>query len=703
MATTVVDTGRGGAGQHRESFAQAGADLIAYCNGHDANRIYSLKGNSAYDLGLAPPAAAPTRLGVGAGSFTGTFKYRVRWKDSKTGTLSLPGPSLEVTLAAEAMVVVKPTGSPPARVTHWVIERTSASGTVYFPVNVTPANPHGTLIAGSNFTDNMADDDFFSNQKKIPAVQGVPGAFQWCAGNLGRLFMGGGRVHRVAVTVTSGSATVTSAAGYFTAAMVGQTFCIPADLTGTAYEITGYVSANQITLAGNYVGTTGTKTCAIAGARNLGAWSEHSAVYGPGACEYFGAQTYGALTNEVYVGDGEPLTGGVGLGLAGFLWAKETQLFLHAYTQNPGPDGGGQLLALPTRRGALSVRALAYIAGVVYGMDQFGIWRYEPGGLPQEIGGPLRYDWHRGALNWAQAANWWLQWRPENRKLVFWVCDKTDLYPRLGYVWDLNRNRWVDTVRVPLGRTIGEIIPDLEGHLRGVGFSEASGGVSAYCWADGIGNSLGAPTETALLNGTATGGGVNFLDKTGAAWPTTGWTLAGCHVLLVRALDGTEETRVISANTGTRLQVSANWTGAAPVAGDTFRIAPLEWRYRTPRLNCGFPDRKKTFRHMVLCVKTKASCSRFYVRAYYDGASIAEAPDTDKLAMSEDGVTQVAARSAVTVDATAAKTRYKIPLNNQPATDLQLELCGSEAGAPPEILGPMRIVYDVDEAEDPRL
>lgn len=690
IAATNLLTGR--QGDHKHSFAQLG-DIGYIVNGHDSNQVYNLRTGSTYALGMAAPAAAGTTHTTAAGNLTGTFKYRIRWRDSTIPSMSLPGPEFTVTAAAVAVTINQP-ASPPARATHWVIERSTNNGATFYPLNLHSSATDGTAIGTTTYVDNADYTDIvLAERKVILSNQGQPAKCRWAAVNGAIAFLGGARIHRPTCTVTQTSPNVSSSDGDFTADMVGEDFAVAGDTDGKTYRILTYTDANNIVLASNYTGSTGTKACTITGKRNRVYWCE------PRQPEHFGAQIVGGLQNELLVGDsGEPVVGGVGLGPAGFLYCCENRLYFHSYDTKPNLASGGRVIPIQTRRGIVGPKAVIFVDGLVYGIDVRGIWRMAPGGSPEEMGLPIGAEWKVNNLNFAQADNWHIGYCPYYRHVIFYVGEGSDTYPKKAYIWSTDAQDWVGTLVYDLGVTCtvtGAELPDGNGAPRLNYWLENSGTAGSFCYVYGIGNALGANPTFVNQTGTATAGGAATLTNGSAAWPTTGDKLKGLACTLVRAADGSEETKIIQDNTATVLTMTANWTGSQPANGDTYRIAGIPFKYRSGRLNMGLPDQKKIFKEVWVWLKFDANAQNFFMRSYFDGSATAY---SDYQALDEDGVTIAAATAKITLKpSVTGQHRLRIPLNHKEAVDVQLEFYMDNPGVAPEIFA-----IEVKYEEEPR-
>jgi hypothetical protein len=689
IAATNLITGRA---NYRESYAQV-LDVVAIVNGIDANKIYSIRTGSTYNLGIPAPTAAPTNSAGGSG-VTGTFTYRARWRDANTGTESIASPTLEVTVTDKTNTITRPTDNSNSRATHWVLERTTDGGTTFYPVNRLTATPNGTPIATTTFADSTSDSTIRNYEALINSNrQGVPGPYRCALGHVGRLFLFGGTVHRTTANVTNGNANVTSGTG-FNSDMTDRVFSVATDTDGKGYKFT-YSSATAGTIDPVYAGTTATGvSITIAGNRDKIAWSEAR------QAEHFGTQEVGFLSNELRLGDdGEATVAGVSMGPAGILWAKESRLFFHSFQINPDPVlGDGRIMAIQTRRGALGPMAMRFVEGRAFGMDWSGIWMMTPGGFPQEIGMPLAAEWKTNKLNFAQGDNFHIGYDQFQRCLYFFVCEDTDTYPKKAYIWNLEKNAWVGSANYPLGVTCSVELPDGNGAYRMNYYQENSGSAGSHMWANGIGSTLGVnPNLGTRTTGNPTAGASTTLTDSGANWPTSGQKLKGVAVRKDTSA-GVTETRIIEDNTATVLTVSAAWT-SNPTTTDTYYIGPIESTIRTGRIFAGFSDRKKEWKEAWIWVKYDSSAVPINCRVYHEGSTTANSDEL--LTATEDGVTKTTSSAILTVDPTVQEYRYKVPLNNKWSTDVQFEFYSVKAGGAWQIME-IKVVYDVDKSVDPR-
>jgi hypothetical protein len=665
---------------------------------------------AVYDYGLAKPGAAPALNNTGtAGSHpAGKYFYRVRWKDADLNALSLPSASASVTHTdtTKAIRVTQPS-SPPGRATHWIIERTTDGGgdpakPAWIPLNVNETTPHGTLIGTTTYDDNTDDQTLLGNiGLQYPETQmTLQRPLRQVFASKNSFFFVGGRVHRVTATLTNGLPTVSGGSGFNNYmgdinGAGGQDLKVPADADGRSYRIFSTSSSTDLTLATNYVGTTGLKEIAISGERDVVLFSE------PGVPESLGQNVLGIPFNRLRIGDdGEPLVGGMALGPAGNLYAKEQSLYFHPWTRHPAfaPRGDGILQKLATRRGALGPLAMKFVDGYGYGIDGLGVWRLSPGGEPQEIGQRIAGDWKTETLNLNQGDNFLIERDQATRTLWFFVVQTGQTYPRTAYVLNLDTQEWIYTRVFGADVVASCELPDSNGLYHMCLWLRQEDGKS-YLWMHGRADADGVDiTAVSDLYGTASGGNTGTLQNNGASWPTTEPKLRGVPVW-VRHADGTEETRSISDNTNTQLTF-AGVMSSAVASGDTYVIGGIPTEYKTGRMFCGAPDRKKQFRRAYILVKFDGQVTDLNVSAYFDGSSTANADAV--VAQAEDGVTRAIASSEQAFTPSDSQyIRYAFSLGNTWANDLQLKFFSRRPGKPWEILAVV-VDYEFEQKADPK-
>lgn len=683
----------------RESFAQLG-DLVVIVNGMDANKVHNMRAGETYDMGLATPAAPSGSAGA-SGLVTGSVRYRIRWWDASTGSLSLPGAEVTVACTNQIVTVTAP-GSVPSRASHWILERTTDGGRLFFPVNRTSAAPNGTIVATTTFADNVSDGILRQRDQLTDCQAPLPCGPRFLFTNRSIMFALGRTKKDFSVGLTK-SSTGVSGSG-FTAGLAGRDISLGL-ATGVTYTIASVTSSTAMVLEKAYPGNSGTFSATIAGRGDVLYWSE------AGNAEHWGSRLANGLTSQqLTIGDdGEQLISGCGLGPAGVLLAKRDRLYILSYEKFPHPlTGDGMLVTVPVRRGACGPLAMRSINGFVYGIDSHGIWRMAPGAAPEEIGGPLQFDWKREFLNWAEADRWHIGYDPASRQIHFFVStDNT--YPRTSYVFDEEQSAWMGMWSWPLGIGCTVELPDISGQSRMVVYQvpdTTAASLSSSAYMVGVGTTFGTLTSNLPLSATVVTDVVSEIDPTPcvrcaeASWPASG--LVGLPVNFRRPSTGAEELAIITANGSDYFTHTGVGIGEhhdfGPQDGDVFEIGPLSSRYRSGRINCGDCSRKKRFYELWINAKYKTICTPFFVRIYVDGAS---EPYNFGQTRDEDGVSYTANTPDVMVDPTEpGRQRFRIPLQNLLCNDITIEIRSTASGIPWEICG-MKLVWDWDPSEVP--
>lgn len=122
-------------------------DKVFGCNGSNSNWKYD--GTNAIVMGVAVPDAPAVATGAGDG-LDGAYYYKVSWMvDSyEEGDASVA--SDVINPSEQAVTVTKPTSTAEGDITHWIIYRTEASGSIYYKL--------ATVAVGTGtYTDTTAD------------------------------------------------------------------------------------------------------------------------------------------------------------------------------------------------------------------------------------------------------------------------------------------------------------------------------------------------------------------------------------------------------------------------------------------------------------------------------------------------------------------------------------------------------------------
>lgn len=688
---TVTDiiTGLLNANSFPFTFAQL-YDTVICTNGRDANRAYHSRTGTGSELGITAPTNSPVMtVGYVAGVLNGTYLYRYRWVDALRGKTYSNACTPFTATPATQNVQLTLNEIPPARATHFIIERTEVNGTKFYSVNVSTSLPFGNPVASTSYIDSTTDV-VLAQQFSTNNCYGVPKPYLFCFANLAQIFMGGCAPYRTQVTLTNGSPTVTGT--NFVASDAGRDLTVKA--TTSSYQILTRDSATQLTLTANFSGATGTYDVSIANQGNVAIVCEPAQPEGYGLAR---VSPYSNLSNEFTIGtDVNYLTAGIGLGAQGVLWAKQNQLFYHTYSINPlSIQGDARITQLPTFRGALNPKCLEFAEGIVYGIDTYGFWRMSPGGLPEDISVKISNDFKAQIIKLKFYYNFFIKYDPYTRTVNFFVIfDNHNVeYPNYAYRWSIDEEKWIDSEPYDIIQTNAVVLPDQFGVRRLVTFNKGDGaGLKTYSWFHGIGYTYGAIPTASPLIGTATGGTISTIVKTGASFPTTNGALESVPVIRIRGEETatyTLETSIVISNTADTLTVSPAFSDATAV-NDKFVLGPIKSKYRTGRISIdklagkGSPEKINSL-VLWLWLRYQGSAANIYVAVYTDG-NYQKTDSVWKISDIISGVQTVANRDFATVDSTVDGINiFQIPLG-MPNKDIQIELFSYDSSEPWSVL-----------------
>ena len=122
-------------------------DKVFGCNGSNTNWKYD--GTNAIDMGVVAPDAPAVATGAATG-LTGDYYYKVSWQvDSyEEGDASVASALIQP--SNQKVTVTKPTSTAEGDITHWIIYRTEASGSVFYKLTT-------VAIGTGTYSDSTAD------------------------------------------------------------------------------------------------------------------------------------------------------------------------------------------------------------------------------------------------------------------------------------------------------------------------------------------------------------------------------------------------------------------------------------------------------------------------------------------------------------------------------------------------------------------
>lgn len=123
-------------------------DKVFRVNGTDANLKYDVS-DGVVNMGVETPSAPAVATGAG-GNLSGDYYYKVSYQVDGYSEGNASVASSLVQPSSQKVTVTKPTSTPEADVTHWIIYRTKAGGSIYYKLAT-------VLIATGSYSDDIVD------------------------------------------------------------------------------------------------------------------------------------------------------------------------------------------------------------------------------------------------------------------------------------------------------------------------------------------------------------------------------------------------------------------------------------------------------------------------------------------------------------------------------------------------------------------
>lgn len=139
-------------------------------NGTDANLKYD--GTNVVNMGVETPTAPAVATGA-AGNLTGDYYYKVSYQVDSYSEGNASVASSLVQPSSEKVTVTKPTSTPEADVTHWIIYRTKAGATTYYKLA-------SVAIGTGTYSDDVIDTSLDTGST-APADNSAPGVVDFIA------------------------------------------------------------------------------------------------------------------------------------------------------------------------------------------------------------------------------------------------------------------------------------------------------------------------------------------------------------------------------------------------------------------------------------------------------------------------------------------------------------------------------------------
>jgi hypothetical protein len=564
---------------------QAGG-VLAMFNGYERPYCYVPESKSVRRFGMLSPtsdcsAVAGTGGSLAAGVYVVTFVEAITYSRQGQGLLS--GPPLDsqgqsVTVAENGTIVVTfPLGKINPDANEYWVYLTLPDG-----IWDTLGRVGTTSSASTTYTIDGATDPDFVNYPLYQYRDAAPSK-NYPMKMRQRLLLWGSNEFRIDLQFTVGSTEVFVGNGNneLDHGIVGAVLYPDGETRG--YLVTAFStdSPNSLTLQDAFVGTdasqltstVSTKICHPSGEL---CWSE------PSDYENFPA----ANVRYVELSAGDPETGCAVINGIGLLFTVR-KTFGCAFSIRPDL-GDGSITDLSTTIGCTSHRTIQDIGGMLVWLS-LGGFAASTGGAPAIISDEIRSEFEdiirepTGRVRNAFALNW-----PEKQRYICFVPDSGDTVGcSKAIVMDYSLMPGEPKYRFSIYKYEHEFVSGyIEIHTSTVGGTTnypsypVLGDKDGYTWTFGTGDADGPTSGTVSGTITSASSSPEVMTDTAATFDTDGLGLAGCKVTIVRASDGTEQTKLVGSNTSDTLYPDEEWDWL-PSTGDTYSVGRIDSFYET--------------------------------------------------------------------------------------------------------------------------
>jgi hypothetical protein len=308
--------------------------------------------------------------------------------------------------------------------------------------------------------------------------------------------------------------------------------------------------------------------------------------------------TLGAFYSENYVdvgaGDGDSLTGGIGVGALAVVFKRRSAWLVSS------AGGAVQVQPLAAGVGCVQHATIAASHNAVYFLAEGGVYRLPlplGAGAPEALMGP--------------------EWRS------FFAAFTDDDFESCSGAWDPIGRRYVLGMRLDdeamclVWTASTEAWALWNADVGGFAYLSGGGENGLYCgWRNCLALLDGSTYDgaAAAYSGTLTGATSTTLTDSAATWPAASSSPNGDTLLLnvvVTVMDstgGNVQSRTIIYNTGTVLTVDSAWT-VTPSAGWRYMLGAIEGRWRSPRMALDRWDREKRIDQVRMLNVTPSAAS----------------------------------------------------------------------------------------------
>ncbi len=255
-----------------------------------------------------------------------------------------------------------------------------------------------------------------------------------------------------------------------------------------------------------------------------------------------------------------------------------------------GTDGSNFVLRrVFSDRGACNPRCVAARDGIVFLLDERGLYFWTPGSEPVVAAAqpgsdysPIQPVWDR--LNLSVSRKFRVRVVPSEQIVVCWVALDFEPVPNTRIVFDYGRNRFV-SIDTMVWATDDGTLEDAQGALHDVRLDDLG-----YLWEEDYAQSEGvyAGSNTA----TVTGGSTSQITASGASFDTTIAGPRGAPMERYSSAGVVLDQNRVYSNTGTEL-VPYFYSGESVAAGQSVAVGVIPAVVTLPKMTFGLPDRQK--------------------------------------------------------------------------------------------------------------
>lgn len=421
---TSVDLATGLSSDIKGCFAQH-QQGIYYSNDFDSVQRINTGTGTAVSAGIAAATAAPALSANSTGSLTtGAYRARFRYKDTRTGYVSNPGPEYTQTFtAASQSIRVTGIASTDAKVNAIIWERTSAGGTEFW-VEGTGANSTAIFtftVSDATLTSGISADSYYG-----AFGHEAPPLCELLCEHRGRLFGFKTSTRTKTVSAVLSAASITGTG--FSTNWAGRLMSFSGS-SSVAYVVSSVSSAGtSLTLSANYAGATSTAvSSSVYGATpDMLYWSRAG----------FPESWKPSVWARRVLNNGDRPT--ALFSAYDTLWVcglRSIKTF--DYTSDPA---AARISTIPTQMGVFNQRCVVNAEGRVICFGPSGIFELQ-GRVPTSISAPVDQDiWE--LIDNAQSEAFHGSYDFFEDTVTFWFCRTGDTVAKDGVAYHLPTGEW---------------------------------------------------------------------------------------------------------------------------------------------------------------------------------------------------------------------------------------------------------------------